>query len=298
MAKYDILIARSRATGNGLHEHGHQQTGLDESLMPWLIVIGFVLGLPLAAELGGRVHRLITRQTPPDPTGAGFLAAGALGLLGLLMGFTFSMATERFETRRALVVSEANAMSTVYLRDQLLGAPYDARLESLMVRYANARLDFFSAGDNPGRLSEAARRTSKLQDDIWRETGQALKRPANAPLATAVLSATNEMFDLASTRAAAREATVPMPIIWAVTFCAFATAGVCGYGLEAGAHRHRVASTILFVLIAVALVLIHDVDSPRGGLIRAPQGPLIDEATDLAARQAGHAGAKPPERPN
>ncbi len=271
---------------------------MDETPMPWLIVIGFVLGLPLAAELGGQAHRLITRQAPPDPAGAGFLAAGALGLLGLLMGFTFSMATERYETRRALVVSEANAMSTVYLRDQLLGAPSDARLESLMVRYARARLDFFNAGDNPSRLSEAVRRTSNLQDDIWRETGQALTRPANAALATVVLSATNEMFDLASTRAAAREATVPMAIIWAVTFCAFATAGICGYGLEAGAHRHRVASTILFVLIAVALVLIHDVDAPRGGLIRAPHGPLIAEAADLAARQAGHVSVRPPERSN
>ena len=298
MAKPDILIARSHARGNGLCGHGPQGTGLDETPMPWLIVIGFVLGLPLAAELGGQVHRLITRRVPPDPSGAGFLAASALGLLGLLMGFTFSMATERFETRRALVVSEANAMSTVYLREQLLGAPSDARLESLMVRYAKARLDFFNAGDSPSRLNEAAGRTSNLQDDIWRETGEALRRPANTPLVTSVLSATNEMFDLAATRAAARQATVPMPIIWAVTFCAFATAVVCGYGLEAGAHRHRVASSILFALIAVALVLIHDVDSPRGGLIRAPQGPLIAVAADLAAREAGHLSVKPLERPN
>ncbi len=298
MAKPDLLIARSRVRGNGLRGHRPQRTELDETPMPWLIVICFVVGLPLAAELGGQVHRLVTRRAPPDPSGAGFLAAGALGLLGLLMGFTLSMATERFETRRALVVSEANAMSTVYLREQLLGAPSDARLESLMVRYANARLDFFNAGDNPSRLSVVAGHTSNLQDDIWRETGEALRRPANTPLVTSVLSATNEMFDLASTRSAARQATVPMPIIWAITFCAFATTVVCGYGLEAGGHRHRVASSILFVLIAVALVLIHDVDSPRGGLIRAPQGPLITVAGDLAAREAGHRSVKPPERLN
>ena len=259
--------------------------------MPAFLTVFFLAGLPLTAELGGWLHVLANRGRPRDPSGAGFLSASALGLLGLLVAFTFSMASERFEARRQLVVQEANGLSTVYLRDQLLGAPSDARLQPLIARYAQARLAFFDAGEDAGRLDAAGKATTALQNAIWRETSQALAKPANGPLATVVLSSTNDLFDLASTREAARESTVPLAVIWAVTLCAFATAALCGYGLEAGGHRHRVAATSLFLLIAIALLLIHDLNTPRGGFIRSPQGPLVREVADLRAREAARLAA-------
>ena len=139
--------------------------------MSIVIVVALLVGLPLAAEVGARLYGPLTHGQPADSGGATFLSGSALGLLGLLVGFTFAMASERFETRRALVVAEANAISTVYLRDSLLGRPYDDRLQRLLSRYAAARVAFFDAGDDAARLAEAARRTNCLQDEIWSVTG-------------------------------------------------------------------------------------------------------------------------------
>jgi hypothetical protein len=258
--------------------------------MFWTSALALLVGLPLAVELGYRAHRrLWAPKSDPDgggeDGGAGQLAASALALLGLLIGFTFAMSAERFETRRALVVAEANAIGTVALRDQLLGQPASNNLASLIARYAGEREAYFKAGNDPAALAASSARSAALQSKIWNETAAALRAPDSSSLATPVLNATNEMFDLASSREAAREARVPAPVIWVVDGCAVVAALLSGYALAAGRRRHHLASSVLFVLVGATLVVILDIDQPRGGLIQASQNPLTKVAQGLRDAQ-------------
>lgn len=253
--------------------------------MFWISAVVLIVGLPLAVEAGHRVYPLTAGRRDEDDGGAGQLAASALALLGLLIGFTFAMSAERYETRRALVVAEANAIGTVALRDQLLDEPARGRLAMLVAAYAREREAYFQAGDDPAALASSSARTEALQATIWAETGQALRAPNAASLATPVLNATNEMFDLAASREAARQGRVPRPVFWAVGASAVVAALLSGYALAAARRRHRAASTLLFGLVAGALLLILDVDQPRGGLIHAPQSSLAKVARDLSRPQ-------------
>jgi purine-cytosine permease-like protein len=82
------------------------------------------------------------------------------------------------------------------------------------------------------------------------------------------------MFDLPSARRAALDAQVPPPVLWTVIVVAVIAAILTGYGLAAGRHRHRLASSVLFVAVALTITLIVELDEPRSGLIRVPQTPF------------------------
>jgi len=237
----------------------------------------------LAAEIGAFVFKRLGGQSRPT---SGIPLDGATALLGLLIGFTFVMAADRFETRRELVVAEANALSTTYLRDAMLPEPSGARLGALLSDYGRTRLAFFDAREDKALLARSAARTSLLQDAIWKETTLALRAPQAAPLATAVLTTTNEMFDLAASRQAALDARVPAPMFALLIFCGLITAALNGYNMAAQGPHHRVAVTSFLVMVAVSIVVVEDLDTPRSGFVTVPQGPMINCVADIGAREA------------
>ena len=242
------------------------------------------VALLLAYEAGRVVFGRWRKDRPS--AGAEFLAAGASGLLALLIGFTFAMSAERYQTRRELVVAEANALGATYFRDSLLPVPFGADLGRLLTQYGRARLAFFDAREDPARLAEATRQTSELQDAIWRETAMGLRTPQGGPLVTTVLNSTNELFDLAATRQAALEAQVPNAIFWLLALSAIATSGLTGYGLAHNARDHRGAVIAMLLMVAGSINLVQDLDTPRSGLITVPQGALIRQVADLQAHEA------------
>lgn len=250
-----------------------------------LLAAVLIAALLLTAAAGARHAAWVAARSKPDLAGTGLLLGAATGLLGLLIGFTFSMSIERFETRRDLVVAEANALSTTYLRDSLFPGQVGVRLDSLLAQYGEARLAFLGAGRDPARLAEVARRTGVLQDEIWRQTAIGLRLPGSGPLTIGVLNTTNEMFDLAATQHAARLAPVPAEVLWLLVLAALATASLCGYNLQLGGTRHLVASSILLAMVGMSIALIIDLDWPTRGLITVPQQPMISEVANLKAHE-------------
>jgi lysylphosphatidylglycerol synthetase-like protein (DUF2156 family) len=98
--------------------------------------------------------------------------------------------------------------------------------------------------------------------------------PADPRMTTPVLQATNEMFDAPRARRAALDAQVPSPVLAALVLVASIAAAITGYGLAAGGHRHRVASFGLFVVAALIITLIFELDEPGAGFIRVSQAPF------------------------
>lgn len=254
---------------------------------PALVAVILAVALPLMAEVGRRLRRRqLAREGDSDKEDAGQFGTSALGLLALLIAFTFSMAATRYETRRELVVSEANAISTAYLRSQLFDEPAKSRLGAAYADYVRARPAFVAAGLDATRLDAADAQLAALQARIWEETRAAIRTPSGQPLTVSVLIATNEMFDLAASQRAALDARVPFGVRLSLAIFALVTAGIVGWSLEGKWPRRPLAPLALFIMVAFAIGLIADLDQPRGGLIHVSQAPMEAVARQVLADQA------------
>jgi hypothetical protein len=110
----------------------------------------------------------------------GYILSAALGLLALLIGFTFSLALSRYEMRTDLVLQEANAIGTTYLRAQLAPEPFRSQLQTLVRRYLDARLALAGAGEDTAAIARAEAQADQLQQQLWETTVAAIPpyRPA------------------------------------------------------------------------------------------------------------------------
>lgn len=253
--------------------------GVTDDIMFFFTTAAGLLLLFLGSRwLGTMHHRWVLKRHPqrrePSTDSTGYLVSSALALLGLLIGFTFSMAVERYDERRHAVNEEANAISTVYARAGLFGEPIASRLKASLAGYAAARRDFVAAGENQQALDRIAQNTARTQDQIWAIMKEALARPGGASLTTATLTSMNEMFDMASTRQALIEAHIPHMVLAVLIGFAVATAYMLGYGSAHEWQTHNAATTIVFMLVAIAIALIIDLDRPRLGFIKIDQDPM------------------------
>ncbi|PZO02363.1 MAG: hypothetical protein DCF28_08580 [Alphaproteobacteria bacterium] len=206
-----------------------------------------------------------------------------LGLLALLLGFSFSMVMDRYETRRILVIEEANALGTTWLRIQILDAPERQTMSVLLERYVDARLVWSETGAEGPATPEA----EALQRQLWTAMGDVL-RSGNPPLLTrGVMDTLNESFDLAVTRQSARGAHLPDAVFYSLII--YAAVSMVMLGALLGAHRkpHRTQTMLLLVLLTLIHLVILDLDRPRAGNIQVSQQALIDLRQAMTADQIG-----------
>lgn len=196
------------------------------------------------------------------------------------MGFTMSMAVTRFELRRQLVVDEANAIGTTWLRSKMMPSPDNAEFAGLLRQYVDARMSYFEKqklDQMPGLRAQGAR----LQSQLWsRAAGFAVKdRSVNASL---LLQSLNQSIDLEATRWAAFWGHVPQSVIFLNTLIAMLAAALLGYGFGLIGKRHMVSIVLLAVSISGVLSVIIDLDRPWQGFIAVSQQPMIDLQKQLA----------------
>ncbi len=251
--------------------------GLIENILAsvplWIAAILLFVLLTLCCRLGTLLRRWL-RDT--DHSDESHLLAAALALLGLLIAFTFSLAVNRFDARRELVVREASAIGTAWLRAGLAEDAAGRGLQQAIAAYADLRLQLTNAG-NADRVEAETRRT---QAALWSRVRQAT--PAmQPPLAATLVTATNEMFDSASARKAEREARIPARVLDILLLYTLMAAGIVGYVLGVSGPRHRVVTSILFLLLTLALTLILDLDRPWSGGITVSQQPMRDMRASL-----------------
>ncbi|WP_345476024.1 hypothetical protein [Lysobacter panacisoli] len=229
-------------------------------------------GMLLAREAGSFLHdRRGSTDTEARKDSDAFAMTSVLGLLALLIGFTFSIALSRYESRRELVVKEANAIGTTWLRMQLLDAPERSRMEDLLRRYVDTRIAFGAAA-SPQAEVEQYQRAATLQNELWVGLMAAIAPFRDTPRASLLVTTTNESIDLAAERFATRQAHIPPRIMRMLVLFALLAAGMVGY--ERG-HQRR-ATTLLFLLLTLAASLVVDLDRPSTGMINVPQDPMLD----------------------
>jgi len=249
----------------------------------WLVILIVGALLLLAAEAGFRIGlRLHLRKDEARKAQVGGVQGAILGMLGLLLGFTFAMAVGRYDTRRSLVLTEANAIGTTFLRASLLPAAQQAPVEELLRQYVDARLGFYEAGESREKLAEAEQLTSRIQGDLWTHAVAAAKAEPTAPVVSFITSL-NDTIDCDASRMNALRTHVP-GAVWMLVL-AISVCGCCISGYAAGSSgvRNGFSSFVLPLTIAVAITLIADLDRPRGGMIGISQQPMHDVRDSLRA---------------
>ena len=230
---------------------------------------GLFLGMLLSLEIG---RRLGARRLAKDLEGArpGIDAAeGAVfALLSLLVAFTISGASSRFDARRQLVAQEVNAIGTAYLRLDLLAPDDRSALQGLVRDYLDSRIETYRKMSDTEAEQAERTRSVKLQGEIWTQAGAAVRAQGQPHVAILLMPALNDMIDITTTRAVAARTHPPMIVFVLLSGLALGCSLMAGYGMAGGKGRSWTHIIGFAAVMAVTLYVIIEIEYPRLGLIR------------------------------
>jgi len=208
----------------------------------------------------------------------GVVLAATLTLLGLIIGFSFSMAIGRYDQRKNYEEAEANAIGTEFVRADLLPAADAARVRALLLSYLDQRVLFYQTTDRE-QLPQINTQTVKLQSELW----AAVRAPAVAqptPIVALAVAGMNDVLNSQGYTQAAWWNRIPLSawgLMLAIAICSNVLIGL-------GAKNAKAEAFVLPVLplvVSIAFLLIADIDSPRGGLIRVNPQNLLSLSQSL-----------------
>jgi hypothetical protein len=242
---------------------------LNYNATAFLLVLGLFVGMLLMLALGQRLGRLgLAKETDEVRSRLTGVEAAIFGLMGLVIAFTFSGAAARYEMRRQLVVDEANAIGTAYLRLDLLSAALQPSLREKFRRYVETRIAVYRVLPDVAASETQAAIAVTLQNEIWTGALAALKEAP--PQATIVMiPALNQMIDVATTRAIAARTHTPTLIFAMLLALGLVCSLLAGYVLaytETGNVRLHVIA--FAVVVTLTIYIIFDLDYPRFGFIQ------------------------------
>lgn len=226
-----------------------------------MLELGFRLGRPGAAATGEALRTHINS-----------VQASLLGLLALIIGFTFAVALQHYDARSTAVVTEANALGTTWLRTAMLAEPARQEMRALLRRYVETRVQEGHQALSLGKQRAVELEVStRLQDEMWQLTARIVAKDAGPVTSGLFVQTLNDSIDAFGSRNAFLARHVPEVVLW-ILFATFAvTAAVLGYSAGIAGHRPPLASVLMMALIVLVTYLIIDLDRPRRGLIQISQ---------------------------
>ena len=236
-----------------------------------LVLAGIMFGATILGLWAGRSlsHH---RDTLREPFGV--VQGALLTLVGLVLAFGLAMAVGRYDSRRAAVVADANAIGTAYLRAQTLHEPVRSRSLPLYVRYADASLDLSRAVPHSSAQRRAIAAESVLQRGLWRLAGEALDAQPTQSAPRLYVESLNEMIDMQTTRVSALNNRVPSAFLLVEVVGAATALALLALYL---AILSRGVVTVLLAagLLTLLLFVTFDLDRPERGFITIPATPLV-----------------------
>lgn len=210
------------------------------------------------------------------------LQAAILGLLALLLGFTFAMSVSRFDARKDLVVEESNAITTTWLRAGFLPQAQQHQIRDLLKSYVDARLEYYDDQNDPQRLKAEDAKAVRIQRQLWPyaiAAPELVKVPVTASL---FAQSVNALIEVKEKRRVAMENHVPATVFALLFLVASAGMIFIGYVFGLTGRRRHGATTLFAVLIALVQIVILDIDRPRNGMILVSEASLERLQTALS----------------
>ncbi len=248
------------------------------------IVVVFVLFaiLALAAFEGGfRLGLWRQNRTPDEKEGpTGMLVGSILALLAFMLAVTMGMASDRFDTRRQLVVTEANAIGTTYLRAGYLPEPVSTDARELLREYVPLRV---TTADQ-SRLTANYTRSVEIQNALWAQAEDLARADPDSETLALYIETLNDMIDLHEIRLTAIVyARVPDTVVILLILGAILTLGIVGYSAGLTRRRSLLSAVVLIVVLGSVITLVVDLDRPRDGFLQVNQQPLLDLQSQIGA---------------
>ncbi|WPU63204.1 bestrophin-like domain [Peredibacter starrii] len=201
------------------------------------------------------------------------ITTSSFAMLSLILGFTYSMAVSRFELRRKLVIDEANAISSTYLRGKIIHVDA-AKYKQLYRRYLDLRIESYDSYDNPERMAEIKKETGLIQKEIFTDF-EVITLKNRGALESAYLYAMTDMFDSEFERSIALDVNLPPSIYMIILMIAIVTIGMLNYDRGYSQKESHWAMTLFIIVFAVIVCFIHDLDHPHTGAVQISQEALL-----------------------
>jgi len=236
---------------------------------PLIVFAVSLLALWFSAQAGAHLHGRLHTVDELEREDLGVILAATLTLLGLIIGFSFSMAVSRYDQRKNYEEAEANAIGTEYVRAGLLPTADASKVRELLTDYVSQRVLFYTTRSTR-QLDQINASTARLQSDLWAVIeARAAAQPT--PVVALTASGMNDVLNSQGYTQAAWWNRVPIAAWGLMGIIAICSNLLLGYSSRQG-NGKTTRFFILPVLVSVSFFLIADLDSPRGGVIHvSPQ---------------------------
>ena len=205
-------------------------------------------------------------------------ASGISALLFFLLAFTFAMSGSRYDTRRTIVVEEANDIGTALLRSDLYPANHRALFRNDFKKYVEARIAFYNAGVNETAIKKTDSLSQAIATKLWERAAFLSRDPVNFEATRQMVPALNTMIDIITTRMYASKERVPESILIMLFFLSASCAFIGGYTAGRKGHIEWVAEIGFCFLISLVILFTLDLDRPRSGFVNldVPSQAIVD----------------------
>lgn len=232
------------------------------------IVVAFIIFILIISfyAVGHRIRKYAIKKNPEqEKADLGSINGTLLGLLGLLLAFTFSMSNSRFDTRRKLVIEEANIIGTAILRTDIYPDSIRKVLRANLKDYVTARIAFYKAGMNIDEIVVNYQKADDVAKKTWSLAAAYAKEDDITTRTSQLIPALNDMIDITTTRRAAGEATIPDSIMYFLFILCCCSAFLLGYD-----QKFKIDWVVVMgfaTMLSATVFTIIDLDRPRSGLI-------------------------------
>ncbi len=249
-------------------------SGLLDHLPLWGLFGATIVLVLLSIEGGHRLGEFRRRPSDDEKEAPVVAIVGAtLALLGFILAFTFSMAASRFEARRQMVVEEANAIGTTYLRAGLLPGGHGPKARKFLAEYVDARLEVLQTGD----IDLVLRRSEELQRKLWKDAEEVGLEHPNSIVVGLYIQSLNETIDVHSKRVlVALHNRLPGSLWMTLYLVTMLTMAGVGYHEGISKSRRSLAILVLVLTFSAIMMLVADLDRPREGFLTVNQLAMID----------------------
>jgi hypothetical protein len=244
-------------------------------LLPlWALSLVLFVANLLLNECGFRTGRLLGRHAQKESdTTVGAVVGAELGLLAFLLAISFGIGASRFDVRRQMVLDEANAIGTTFLRADMLPDAQGASIRRLLRNYADIRLEATTGAP----IDRILRRSEQIHSQLWSEAVAAAGHDPRSVPAGLFIESLNQVIDLHAARVmAALRSRMPLAVwvvLFAVGLLAFFT---MGYQAGLSASSRSPGAIVLALAFGAVIWLVADLDRPGEGFLRVSQEPMID----------------------
>ena len=229
--------------------------------------IPYFLILVLFNWFGFRYKKIQIKKYPDlEPAGLGATEGSMLGLMALLLSFSFGMSASKFDNRRQLIVEEANDIGTAILRCDLYPDSVRASLRTDFKNYLESRIAYYAVGDDYGKIQATLSKSDSISALCWKKVSAFSHNPNSLVMTAQMVPALNAVIDIVTTREASRTNVVPRLIIVVLGLLTVISSFLAGYGNK-GHERNPILVIAFALMTTLALYLVLELDRPRQGYI-------------------------------